>query len=143
MTKKILLFGEIRSIEVEDTLQNREVVMDVRQDVKKLDDMYSFDLYVDDNDYIVATYHYDYVDLNLEADHFNVELTRLVTGEGVNDFELPYPIADVDNKKYDFTRFADLWLKNNAALGGSLGIKLVNAQATFTGMLVVFKLSTV
>ena len=143
MTKRILLFGEIRSIEVEDTLQNREVVMDVRQDVKKLDDMYSFDLYVDDNDYIVATYHYDYVDLNLEADHFNVELTRLVTGEGVNDFELPYPIADVDNKKYDFTRFADLWLKNNAALGGSLGIKLVNAQATFTGMLVVFKLSTV
>ncbi|MBO4331856.1 MAG: hypothetical protein J5875_01670, partial [Paludibacteraceae bacterium] len=86
MTKRILLFGEIRSIEVEDTLQNREVVMDVRQDVKKLDDMYSFDLYVDDNDYIVATYHYDYVDLNLEADHFNVELTRLVTGEGVNDF---------------------------------------------------------
>ena len=143
MTKKILLFGKIRSIEVEDTLQNREVVMDIRQDVKKLDDMYSFDLYVDDNDYIVATYHYDYVDLNLEADHFNVELTRLVTGEGVNDFELPYPIADVDNKKYDFTRFADLWLKNNAALGGSLGIKLVNAQETFTGMLVVFKLSTV
>ena len=119
------------------------MVMDIRQDVKKLDDMYSFDLYVDDNDYIVATYHYDYVDLNLEADHFNVELTRLVTGEGVNDFELPYPIADVDNKKYDFTRFADLWLKNNAALGGSLGIKLVNAQATFTGMLVAFKLSTV
>ena len=143
MTKKILLFGKIRSIEVEDTLQNREVVMDIRQDVKKLDDMYSFDLNVDDNDYIVATYHYDYVDLNLEADHFNVELTRLVTGEGVNDFELPYPIADVDNKKYDFTRFADLWLKNNAALGGSLGIKLVNAQATFTGMLVAFKLSTV
>ena len=143
MTKRILLFGKIRSIEVEDTLQNREVVMDIRQDVKKLDDMYSFDLYVDDNDYIVATYHYDYVDLNLEADQFNVELTRLVTGEGVNDFELPYPIADVDNKKYDFTRFADLWLKNNAALGGSLGIKLVNAQATFTGMLVAFKLSTV
>lgn len=143
MTKRILLFGKIRSIEVEDTLQNREMVMDIRQDVKKLDDMYSFDLYVDDNDYIVATYHYDYVDLNLEADHFNVELTRLVTGEGVNDFELPYPIADVDNKKYDFTRFADLWLKNNAALGGSLGIKLVNAQATFTGMLVAFKLSTV
>ena len=143
MTKRILLFGEIRSIEVEDTLQNREVVMDVRQDLKELADMYSFDLYVDDNDYIVATYHYDYVDLNLEADHFNVELTRLVTGEGVNDFELPYPIADADDKKYDFTRFADLWLKNNAALGGSLGIKLVNAQATFTGMLVAFKLSTV
>ena len=38
MTKKLLLFGNIRNIEVEDSLQNRQVVMDIRKELKQLDD---------------------------------------------------------------------------------------------------------
>ncbi len=65
MTKKLLLFGKTRNIEVEDSLQNRQVVMDIRKELKQLDDCYSFDLIVDNNNNIVAVYHYDYVDFNL------------------------------------------------------------------------------
>lgn len=143
MTKKLLLFGKIRNIEVEDSLQNRQVVMDIRKELKLLDDCYSFDLIVDNDNKIVAVYHYDYVDLNLVTEAFNIEATRLVTGEGACGYELPFPIAEASDKSISQERFAEMWQKNNVALGGSLGIKMIEVQATFTGMLVIFKYNTV
>ena len=143
MTKKLLLFGNIRNIEVEDSLQNRQVVMDIRKELKQLDDCYSFDLIVDNNNNIVAVYHYDYVDLNLVTETFNIEVTRLVTGEGACGYELPFPIADASDESISQERFAAMWQKNNVALGGSLGVKIIEVQASFTGMLVIFKYNTV
>ena len=143
MTKKLLLFGNIRNIEVEDSLQNRQVVMDIRKELKQLDDCYSFDLIVDNNNNIVAVYHYDYVDLNLVTETFNIEVTRLVTGEGACGYELPFPIADASDESISQERFTAMWQKNNVALGGSLGVKMIEVQASFTGMLVIFKYNTV
>ena len=143
MIKKILLFGKLRSVEVETTLQNREVVMEIRKELKKLNECYSFDLYLNENHQIVVMYHYDYVDTMLETEDCNVELTRLVTGEGVGDLELPFPIADDGDKQYDFEKFAALWKKNNRAFGGNLGVKLIDAHATYTGMYVIFKYDAV
>ena len=143
MTKKLLLFGNIRNIEVEDSLQNRQVVMDIRKELKQLDDCYSFDLIADNNNNIVAVYHYDYVDLNLITKTFNMEVTRLVTGEGAGGYELPFPIADASDESISQERFAEMWQKNNVALGGSLGVKMIEVQASFTGMLVIFKYNTV
>lgn len=143
MTKKFLLFGKLRPIEVDTTLQNREVVMSIRKELKKLADCYSFDLLVNEEHEIVVMYHYDYVDTMLETEDCNIELTRLVTGEGVDDFVLPFPIADGSDREYDFEKFATLWKKNNQELGGNIGVKLVNAQATYTGMVVIFKYDTV
>ena len=143
MTKKLLLFGNIRNIEVEDSLQNRQVVMDIRKELKQLDDCYSFDLIVDNNNNIVAVYHYDYVDFNLITETFNMEVTRLVTGEGAGGYELPFPIADAGDESISQERFAEMWQKNNVALGGSLGIKMIEVQASFTGMFVIFKFNTV
>ena len=71
MTKKILLFGKLRPIEVETTLQNREVVMSIRKELKKLADCYSFDLLVNEEHEIVVMYHYDYVDTMLETEDCN------------------------------------------------------------------------
>lgn len=143
MTKKLLLFGKTRNIEVEDSLQNRQVVMDIRKELKQLDDCYSFDLIVDNNNNIVAVYHYDYVDFNLITETFNMEVTRLVTGEGACGYELPFPIADAGDESISQERFAEMWQKNNVALGGSLGIKMIEVQASFTGMFVIFKFNTV
>lgn len=143
MTKKLLLIGNIRNIEVEDSLQNRQVVMDIRKELKQLDDCYSFDLIVDNNNNIVAVYHYDYVDLNLVTETFNIEVTRLVTGEGACGYELPFPIADASDESISQERFTAMWQKNNVALGGSLGVKMIEVQASFTGMLVIFKYNTV
>ncbi len=143
MTKKLLLFGKTRNIEVEDSLQNRQVVMDIRKELKQLDDCYSFDLIVDNNNNIVAVYHYDYVDFNLITETFNMEVTRLVTGEGAGGYELPFPIADAGDESISQERFAEMWQKNNVALGGSLGIKMIEVQASFTGMFVIFKFNTV
>ena len=143
MTKKLLLFGKIRSIEVEDSLQNRQVVMDIRKELKLLDNCYSFDLIADNNNNIVAVYHYDYVDLNLVTETFNMEVTRLVTGEGAGGYELPFPIADASDESISQERFAEMWQKNNVALGGSLGVRMIEVQASFTGMLVIFKYNTV
>lgn len=141
MIRNFLLFGKLTEVESGSDFDNTEVILAMRDELKRMDSCYSFDM-LTCNDYgtIVLMFMFEHHDPIIKEQGWTLPLTRLLTGEGViKGYQLTYPIMDSKQPfAYSKRMFENLWRKNNNAVGGD-DFKLVSLSATYTHLIAIIQ----
>ena len=118
MIREILLCGAMHGVCIDDKNGNVELVHHIRDILnEKFAGNKSFDIFVDGNGRAMLLFLIDGFDDEIRNSHAPKELTRIVTGEGIDNFELEYPIADMGGI-IKAEEFGKLWSLNNKSYGG-------------------------
>lgn len=142
MTRECLIFGGMRDICLTDSFGNENLILQIREELKeKMPGENSFDILVADDGYVYLDFLYDKRDSIHCDEPVIADITRLLTGEGIDDFKLVYPLIDNDKKGstiFKLNGLISIYQKNNKAYGGD-DVEIEDIHITSSHMLVIMK----
>ena len=139
MIRKMLLTGKLTEIEFFNDFDNTEIVLTIRHELQEFNPCYSFDMIPNAKGELTLVFLYDHDDPALQEHDCTAQLTRLLTGEGINGCVLPYPIVDARvPQAFGKKTFEYMWRKNNQAFGGD-DFRVLSIIATYTRLIAILK----
>lgn len=137
MVKKILIFGKMYNISLDDPRENSGVIRKVRKELKEhVDGHADFDILYSEDGTIILLFLYDIDDNDVNVNVVPADILRFWTGEGYTG-SLKYPIVDKHGETI-YEEAQRTYEKNNKHYGGS-DVHVISTIITSTMMSVVLK----
>lgn len=133
MTRECLIFGRMRSVCISDIHGNEKLILQLREELKvQMPGDIGFDLLLQKDGIVLLDFIYDKRDTMSDDKPINAEITKLLTGEGVDGLELEHPLLNPKEKgMFNEKYFLATYLKNNKAYGGdNVAIKIISITTT-------------
>ena len=122
ISKKLLIYGRMFTVKLDGVSPNDEMVRAVRERLMDYEEEYiDFGVIVNSKNQLSLIFLFDYEDDNVGGDNGAFcDFIRFLTGDGLPDFKLKYPIWKKENGVEYITveRLAELYQKNNRFYGG-------------------------
>ena len=135
ISKKLLIYGRMFTVKLDGVSPNDDMVRAVRERLMDYEEEYiDFGVIVNSKNQLSLIFLFDYEDDDVGGDNAAFsDFIRFLTGDGLPDFKLKYPIwKKQDGVEYiTAKRLCELYLKNNRYYGGD-DIEAIDIDATPT-----------
>ena len=122
ISKKLLIYGRMFAVKLDGVSPNDETVRAVRERLMDYEEEFiDFGVIVNSKNQLSLLFLFDYEDDDIGGENAALsDFIRFLTGDGLPDFKLKYPIwKKQDGVEYiTVERLAELYLKNNRFYGG-------------------------
>jgi hypothetical protein len=122
ISKKLLIYGSMFTVRLDEVSPNDDMVRAVRERLMDYEEEFiDFGVIVNSKNQLSLIFLFDYEDDNVGGDNSAFsDFIRFLTGDGLPDFKLKYPIwKKQDGVEYiTVERLCELYLKNNRFYGG-------------------------
>lgn len=135
ISKKLLIYGRMFAVKLDGVSPNDETVRAVRERLMDYEEEFiDFGVIVNSKNQLSLIFLFDYEDDDFGGENAAFsDFIRFLTGDGLPDFKLKYPIwKKQDSVSYiSAKRLCELYLKNNRYYGGD-DIEAIDIDATPT-----------
>lgn len=122
ISKKLLIYGRMYTVKLDGVSPNDEMVRAVRERLMDYEEEYiDFGVIVNSKNQLSLLFLFDYEDDDIGGENAALsDFIRFLTGDGLLDFKLKFPIwKKQDGVEYiTVERLCELYLKNNRFYGG-------------------------
>ena len=122
ISKKLLIYGRMFAVKLDGVSPNDDMVRAVRERLMDYEEEFiDFGVIVNSNNQLSLIFLFDYEDDNVGGDNGAFcDFIRFLTGDGLPDFKLKYPIWRKENgvSHISAESLVGLYQKNNCYFGG-------------------------